>query len=419
MESSSHVAGLRPDQFAAQTMPDVETASPYRWVILLAVWMAFLLSYVDRVAWSSVAAPVGQSLGLSVSMLGAFVTAFYIGYVVANVVGGLLTDTIGPRRTLAFALVPLGISTFFFGYAHSLATGIALQVVMGLTAGADYAAGMKIIASWFHRERGLAMGIYGTATSLAVVISNASVPSISKAYGWQSAFHLLGGVTLVWGIVCILILRDTPFKKAHTSITRAEIYALLKNRNLILIALAGFAGFWATVGFGAWGNALMTKQYGIPPVTAGAILAAFGTGAVVSKPLLGWIRDLMGPRSAKALPVACLLCFSALLITFGKCSTEVGFYLVAPILGAAAFGYTPLLYVLLTEASGTKAAGAASGLTNAVWQFGSTLAPMAVGAVYGSTHSFGLAIDTLAIGPFVAAILLLFLRPAAMAKHTA
>ncbi|MFX8156668.1 hypothetical protein ABTL03_19455, partial [Acinetobacter baumannii] len=65
--------------------------SRYRWVVLAVVWAAFLLSYVDRVAWSSVAAPVGHSLGLSVSMLGAFVTAFYIGYVLANIAGGILT----------------------------------------------------------------------------------------------------------------------------------------------------------------------------------------------------------------------------------------------------------------------------------------------------------------------------------------
>ena len=415
MEAANHAVRLHVEHRETMIETDVDAPPRYRWAILFAAWMAFLLSYVDRVAWSSVAAPVGQSMGLSVGMLGAFVTAFYVGYVAANIGGGLLTDTIGARRTLTFALLPLGISTFVFGYAHTLTMGIALQVVMGITAGADYAAGMKIIASWFQRERGLAMGIYGTATSLAVVVSNATVPTIAQTSGWPAAFHLLGIVTFVWGVVCFAILRDSPVKAKSASITRVEVYGLLKNRNLTLVALAGFAGFWATVGFGAWANALMTKQYGIPPVHAGAILAAFGTGAVISKPLLGWVRDLLGSRSGKLLPIVCLLCFSALLIVFGRCSTEATFYLVAPILGAAAFGYTPLLYVLLTEASGTKAAGAASGFTNAVWQLGSVIAPMAVGAVYGHTHSFSLAIDTLAVGPFCAAIVLCFLRRSTLA----
>lgn len=390
-------------------------APRYRWTILFCAWMAFMLSYVDRVAWSSVAAPVGQSLGLSVSMLGAFVTAFYIGYVIANVFGGLLTDTIGARRTLTFSLLPLGIATFLFGYTNSLTVGILFQVIMGLTAGADYAAGIKIIASWFRSERGLAMGIYGTATSLAVIASNAIVPTLSQTYGWPIAFHVLGLVTAGWGVACFLLLRDTPSRTTSIPITRAEVFALIKNRNMVLISVAGCCGFWATVGFGAWANALMTKQYGISPVKAGAILAVFGLGALISKPVLGLMRDLLGPNSAKLLPISCLLCFSVLLAVFGQCSTEAMFYIVAPILGAAAYGYTPLLYVLITEAADARSVGAASGLSNAIWQLGAGLAPMAVGAVYGSTNSFSLSFYTLAIGPVIGAALLALVTP----MHTA
>jgi sugar phosphate permease len=402
---------LHADSTEVQAAPAGSLAPRYRWTILFCAWMAFMLSYVDRVAWSSVAAPVGQSLGLSVGMLGAFVTAFYIGYVIANVAGGLLTDTIGARRTLTFALLPLGVATYSFGYTNSLATGITLQVIMGLTAGADYAAGIKVIASWFRNERGLAMGIYGTATSLAVVVSNSTVPTLSQTYGWPIAFHILGIVTCGWGIVCFLLLRDTPSQTPSKPITRAEVSALIKNRNLVLISVAGCCGFWATVGFGAWANALMTKEYGISPVKAGAILAVFGVGAVISKPLLGMLRDLLGTRSAKILPIGCLLCFSALLVVFGQCSTETMFYIVAPILGAAAYGYTPLLYVLITEAAGTRSSGAASGLSNAMWQLGAGLAPMAVGAVYAATHSFSLSVYTLAIGPALGAVLLALLTP--------
>jgi MFS family permease len=139
--------------------------SPYRWVALFIVWAAFLLSYVDRVAWSTVAAPVGASLGIEVSLLGAFVTAFYAGYVVANIIGGMLTDFLGGRAMMTFALLPLGVLTFFFGETTSLTMGILIQLAMGLAAGADYSAGMKVIPAWFTRDRGRAMGIYTTATS--------------------------------------------------------------------------------------------------------------------------------------------------------------------------------------------------------------------------------------------------------------
>lgn len=395
---------------AARAMAaDGATAPRYRWVVLFVVWLAFLLSYVDRVAWSSVAAPVGQSLGLSVSMLGAFVTAFYIGYVLANIVGGILTDILGGRAMLTLALIPLGVLTFCFGYTHTLWTGIVIQAAMGFAAGADYSAGMKIIAAWFGKDRGRAMGIYTTATSLAVVIANATVPSISQIYGWANAFRLLGVITFAWAFVSLLVLRDSPVGAAPLArITGRDVVGLVKNRSLVLLAIAGCGGLWATVGFGAWGNALMTKQYGISPVVAGSVAALFGVGAVIAKPALGWLSDIRN-GARKWIAILCLSAFAAMLLVFGQCSTVTQFYLVAPVLGAVAFGYTPVLMAQVSDASGRKSAGAGAGLTNAIWQSGSAMAPLVVGHFYSLTHSFPIALLTLAIGPLVGVAALILL----------
>jgi sugar phosphate permease len=188
------------------------------------------------------------------------------------------------------------------------------------------------------------------------------------------------------------------------------VSGLLKNRNLIFLAIAGCGGLWATVGFGAWGNALMTKQYGISPVVAGSITAWFGVGAVIAKPTLGWVSDLRNV-SRKLISILCLLAFSAALLVFGRCSTAAQFYLVAPLLGAFAFGYTPVLMAQVSDASGKRSAGAGAGLTNAIWQSGSAISPLAVGHVYGQTHSFLLALLTLALGPLVGVVALLFVSP--------
>jgi sugar phosphate permease len=381
----------------------------YRWVILFLVWGAFLLSCVDRVAWSTVAAPVGASLGIKVAMLGSFVTAFYIGYVVANVLGGFLTDAIGGRVALVFAMVPLGIATFFFSFTRNLPMGFGIQLVMGLAAGADYAAGVKLIASWFGKERGRALGLYSTATSLSLVLANATVPALSAAYSWQPVFRGLGVLTLLWGVVCALLLRNGAEKSpAKSKVTRAEIGYLLRNRNLICLALAGCGALWATVGFSAWSNALMTKAHGISPITAGSIIATFGLAGAVGKPLLGWLCDLFR-GSAKLLSILCLLCFAAALLLFGQCTTLTQFYILAPVLGVVAFGTTPLFLSQVTWASGEKYAGAAAGLTNAVQQCGSVLAPIVIGNVYAMSHSFSMAFWTLAFGPILGLVAVLFL----------
>ena len=73
------------------TLPNVQEhaetegpPSPYRWVILFIAWIAFLLSFIDRLAWANVAVTASESLGFTVAALGVFVTAFYVGYVASN-----------------------------------------------------------------------------------------------------------------------------------------------------------------------------------------------------------------------------------------------------------------------------------------------------------------------------------------------
>lgn len=393
-----------------------DNANHFKWVVLAVTWLSFLISCIDRVAWSSIAAPVGQALGIQVAMLGAFVTAFYIGYVLANIVGGVVSDVLGARYTLTLALLPLGILTFSFSFIHTLAVGVIVQFFMGLTAGADYSACVKILATWFGKDKGRAMGIFATASSISVVLANAIVPSVAIMFSWGIAFKVLGAATVCIGIFALAILRNSPSTVVVEKITRHQVKELLRNRHLILLCACGLGGVYATVGFAAWGNALMTKEYGISPVVAGSIAAWFGLGAVIAKPLLGWLSDLWR-GSAHWLAIGCLALFCVLLLVFGRCSTVTQFYAIAPFLGAAAYGYTPLLMAQVTRISGASAAGAAAGFSNAAWQMGSVMSPLLVGYVYAGTRSFEMALATLAVGPALGVLCLLFTgRPTPVAS---
>jgi MFS family permease len=162
-------------------------------VILFFAWAGLMLSTVCRLAWGTVALPAGQSLGLPIAALGVFVTAFYAGYVLSNVVGGVTTDRIGGRITLSVSLFGLAVATFCFGYTPSLAVGLVLQCIMGLTAGADYAAGVKLVSTWFTRhERGRAVGLLMSASSIAVIVTNAVLPGVVTQLGWRNTYHGLG-----------------------------------------------------------------------------------------------------------------------------------------------------------------------------------------------------------------------------------
>jgi len=385
----------------------------YRWLILFIAWLSFLLSFVDRLTWANVAVPVGASIGLPVAALGIFVTAFYAGYVVSNALGGVLSDRIGGRLTLTFSMLALGLATMAFSLTNSLAFGLVAQALMGLAAGADYACCIKLITAWFDRTtQGRAMGILMVASSLGVTVTNATIPTLAASLGWQGVYRLLGLLTLAVAACAFLLLRDHPVPTAADPTTdRLSLRPLLRNRNLKLLGLTGFAALWGTWGFAFWANALMIKGRGLSAVDAGVIVALIGLAAIIGKPLIGLLSDWLGGRR-KWLSFATFVLFAAMLLLFGTLTGKREFQLAAPFVGLGAFLYSPLMAAMVAEASGPRLAGSAAGILGAFWQLGSVIVPVVVGVVFQATGSFQAAFATLAAGPVLAALCLLFVREA-------
>jgi sugar phosphate permease len=392
-------------------LPITAVAAPaYRWVVLFVAWLGFLLSFVDRLTWANVAVSVGGSLGLPVAALGIFVTAFYVGYVICNALGGMASDRVGARLTLSISLMLLGVSTFLFSFTASVGFGLVLQGLMGLAAGADYASSIKLIVAWFDRtSRGRAMGILLIASSLGVTATNAVVPTLAALAGWQGVYRALGLVTLAVGAIAFLLLRDRPAGTVQNLAARVPVRRLLGNRNLLLLGLVGFAAFWGTWGFAFWANALMIKGRGFSAIQAGGVVSLVGIAAIIGKPLIGLLSDWMGGR-CKWLSFATLVLFVVMLMIFGTLTDPMAFAFAAPLVGLGAFLYSPLLAAMVAETSGVALAGSAAGVLASFWQLGSVIVPVVVGVVFQATGSFLAAFATLAAGPALAAIGLLFVK---------
>lgn len=401
--------------------------SPYRWVVLFACWMSFTLTSVDRSTWGPASVFVGDSLAVPVASLGAFATAYYIGYVISNALGGIGTDRLGGRLMLSISLFGAGALMTVFGSTTSATVGIAVQALVGLFAGADYSAGIRLVTSWFPASKlGLPLGIFVTATSLGTAIANAVVPALIAWHGWGTSYHIFGVISMVLAVVLFFLLRPGPMldtdtaQEAGPASTAAEpagLSSMVRNRNLVLTCLAGFGGFWGLYGFVTWANALMIKGHAISPGTAGAVVAIFAVTAVAVKPVVGFVTDRFF-GGARRLPASCILAlFAVTLVAFGNLSSATAFLWLAPLLGAAAYGWTPLLVALVPRLVPGAVTGSASGFANAVWQLGSVIVPLAVGAAYSASGSFAVGFLTLAAGPALGAVIMLAVRESRTAGH--
>lgn len=400
-------------------IPEVPAALPkYRWLVLFACWSSFILTSIDRSTWGPAAVFVGQGLGVPLASLGAFATAYYIGYVVSNAVGGVLSDAIGSRRTLTASLLGAGVLMIVFGSTTSAAVGITVQALVGLFAGADYAAGIRMITSWFRpNELGLVMGIFLTATSVGLGITNAVVPSLIAWHGWETSYRLFGGISIAFSVLLYILLKPGPLgvpPVTRSGSTRRKFLPdfslVVRNRNLLVVCAAGFCVFWGLYGFVTWANALMIKGHHLASATAGLVVVVFSVAAVISKPLTGFIADKFFPRRRKALIMVLMGLHGVLLIVFGALGATASFLWVGGILGLFAYAAATLLVALVPTLVPAAVTGTAAGATNAIWQLGTTVVPMVVGAVFASTGSFLAAFAILGAGPIVAMFLMFGVR---------
>ena len=186
--------------------------SSYRWVIMALAATAFTMAFVSRFAWPPLVPVVMQIMDINMTQAMAYMTAFYIGYVLTQIPGGVLADRFGPRLVLSGALLLQAAGTAAIGYTTNYQAGFLLRIVCGLGAGCVYSSGLKAIVGWFSpAQRGLAIGVLMTSPTIGVAIPNYLLPVLEKSFGWQGAFKVVG---LVIGIVAVVMLAMMKERKA-------------------------------------------------------------------------------------------------------------------------------------------------------------------------------------------------------------
>lgn len=400
----------------ASTLMEDQSVTParrYRWIVLAVGWSVLFLSVLNRLIWANVAATATGDFHLPIAALGGFVTAFYIGYVVANAVNGIATDRFGVRFILPGSVFCLGIFTYLFGEVRTVPTGMAVQALLGLAAGVDFATGIKMVSGWFSpKYRARAIGIVITGLPAGIVAANMLVPALLLHFTWQHVYHIFGVATLAVSLICFLVVRDAPQTSSAPLLQRRGLRAFvpfLRNRNFWLVCLSGFGGVWALTGFMFWTNALMQKHLGYTAVQTGLVAAVYGAVAIVGPPVLGACSDWLG-RPRKWLTAVVFLAITGCLMVFGRLTDLHSMWIVAGVLGFCSVGCFTLVVTMLTELIEVDLAASAVGINNAFAQLAGVIMPLAVGIVFRETSSFFWAFVTLAAGPLVSTVLVMTVR---------
>lgn len=194
-------------------------------LVLFLLCLMYFLTYIDRVNTATAGPQIQKDFGLSNTQLGLVFSGFAYPYAIFQVIGGLVGDRMGPRKTLLICGAIWALATAITGLAVGLISLFVFRIALGFGEGATFPTATRAMQSWTPvGRRGFAQGITHSFARLGNAVTPPIVAALMAWWSWRGAFLILGAVSMVWVIGWWLYYRDDPHD--HAAITPEDLARL-------------------------------------------------------------------------------------------------------------------------------------------------------------------------------------------------
>lgn len=184
----------------------------YPWLLVALLWVVALLNYMDRQMLST----MQESMKADIVELnkaeafGALMAVFLWIYGILSPFAGIVADRVSRKWLVVGSIFVWSAVTFLMGYAATFRQLYILRAVMGISEALYIPSALSLIADWHQgKSRSLAVGVHMTGLYVGQAIGGFGAV-LAATFSWQTAFHSLGIIGMVYAVVLVLGLRENP-----------------------------------------------------------------------------------------------------------------------------------------------------------------------------------------------------------------
>jgi sugar phosphate permease len=379
---------------------NLQKALRYRWVIFWILAFGYIMVYFHRLCPAVVAEDMRRDLAAGGGLLGLLGSAYFYPYALMQLPAGLLSDSWGPRKTIALFFCVAFAGSVILGIAPNVYVAIVGRTLVGLGVAMLFVPTLKVLAEWFRvKEFAMMTGILMAMGGIGSYSAATPLAYISDWIGWRQSFVLVGIFTLVLGALVWAFVRDRPAdmgwpSPSEPSGSAVESVRLMQGVKMVLTLprfwpLACWFFFSCAIFFsfiGLWGGPFLMQIYDLSKAKAGHILSMAAIGMIVGSPILSYLSNniFRARKPVLILSSIFMLIITGMLYIFTQGIPVLLLYLICLGIGTFSGAVVTIGFTTNKELFPVSIAGTATGLVNFFPFLGGAIFQVILGAVVDS-----------------------------------